>query len=509
MAKLEALFQALPATARALQLGYDNADPLTGAFARKRVVHAGLQGSPLPPEAAQALWRGVMEQSPAAAAERAAYIHIPFCQTKCLYCGFFQNAANQAAEDRYIDSLIRELEAGAAQPQLRDGLIHAVFIGGGTPTSLSPGNAGRLLQAIRRCLPLANDCELTLEGRIHDLVPAKMDVWLANGVNRVSLGVQSFHTKIRRQLGRLDDRETVLRRLAALKAYQQCAVIVDLIYGLPDQDIEAWEEDLAMLAAAAVDGMDLYQLNVFDGSDLDKRIQAGTLSPAASTAQQAAMYAFAHEFVSKRAFTRLSICHWKRHSRERSLYNTLAKRGCVLFPFGCGAGGNAGGYAVMLHRALAPYEAMVAAGRKPLMAMLQQSPLQPLINSVVGQLEQGFLDLEPLLAADDRLAELKWLYALWEQRGLVRHNGVLYRLTVAGQFWQVNIAQTTLECVQALLTDKNSIAVQQIAAQDRMAARHPGAKTMPPGHPAVDLRFAPEREKVMPGHSMVRADAAT
>lgn len=507
MMKLEALFQALPAEDRALQLGYDKIDPLTGAFAGKRVVHAGIQGGLVPPAQAQEIWRGAMEQPPAANTERAAYIHIPFCQTKCLYCGFFQNAANQAAEDLYIDCLVRELEAGAGQPQLKDGPIHAVFIGGGTPTSLSPSNAARLLQAIRRCLPLANDCELTLEGRIHDLIPEKMDVWMNNGVNRVSLGVQSFHTKIRRQLGRLDDRETVLRRLRDLKAYQQCSVIVDLIYGLPDQDMPAWEEDLQMLADAAVDGMDLYQLNVFEGSDLDKRVRAGTMTPAASTARQAEMYAFAHEFLSKRAFSRLSICHWKRNNRERSLYNALAKRGCTLFPFGCGAGGSVGGYSLMLHRALPPYQAMVTEGRKPLMALLEQSPLQSVLNVVVDQLEQGFLDLQPLIGFDPRLAELNWLYDLWEQRGLTRHNGIMYRLTVAGQFWQVNIAQTTLECIQALLTQKNSIALQKIAAQDRTEMRHPGGKTLPPGHPAMDPGSMPDREKPAPGHVAVHASA--
>jgi oxygen-independent coproporphyrinogen-3 oxidase len=500
MMKLQDLLQTLSAEEQALQLGYEKADPLTGAFSQKRVVHAGLQGHPVSAAQAQAIWHRVMERPPAEKTERSAYIHIPFCQTKCLYCGFFQNAANQAAEDRYIDCLVRELEADASQPQLKEGLIHAVFIGGGTPTSLSPHNARRLLQAVHRCLPLANDYELTLEGRTHDLIPAKMDVWMDNGVNRVSLGVQSFHTKIRRQLGRVDDRETVLQRLAALKAYQQCSVIVDLIYGLPDQDMQAWEEDLRILADSAVDGMDLYQLNVFDGSDLDKRILAGTMSPAASTAQQAQMYAFAQEFVAKRNFSRLSMCHWQRNNRERSLYNTLAKRGGVIFPFGCGAGGNAGGYTTMLHRGLQPYENMVMGGLKPFMVLMEQAPLQSVINSILDQLERGFLDLQLLIKADERLAELKWLYDLWEQRGLVHYDGVVYRLTVAGQFWQVNIAQTTVEWVQVIVTQEHSIAVQGVAAQDRKA-RPPGTKVMPPGHPAIDLNPIPGRKKIASGNS--------
>jgi oxygen-independent coproporphyrinogen-3 oxidase len=228
MMKLQDLFQTLSEEDKALQLGFEKADALTGAFSQKGVVHAGIQGRPVSPGQVQALWRQVMEQPPPEKTERAAYIHIPFCQTKCLYCNFFQNAVNQTAEDHYIDCLIRELETDADFPQLKDGLIHAVFIGGGTLTSLSPHNARRLLKTIRRWLPLTSDYELTLEGRSNDLIPEKMDVWMENGVNRVSIGVQSFHTKIRRQLGRVDDHETLLKRLAALKAYHQCSVLLIL-----------------------------------------------------------------------------------------------------------------------------------------------------------------------------------------------------------------------------------------------------------------------------------------
>ena len=283
---LEELFHSLPSEQRIFQFGAETDSPLTDAFPRKRVVHAGLHGTVVPPDESQQVWQRIMASAPAKKDIQTAYIHIPFCKTKCLYCGFFQNGTNQDVEDHYVDCLIQELEASADLPRLKDSLIHAVFIGGGTPTSLSPKNAGRLLQAICRCLPLANDYELTLEGRVHDLVPEKMDVWLANGVNRMALGVQSFHTDIRRSVGRLDDEETVLKNLRSLLDYNQCAVVVDLIYGLPGQDMQVWKEDLDLLIQSGVDGADLYQLNVFDGSDLNKAIARGALPPAATTDYQ-------------------------------------------------------------------------------------------------------------------------------------------------------------------------------------------------------------------------------
>ncbi|MCI1749905.1 MAG: heme anaerobic degradation radical SAM methyltransferase ChuW/HutW [Megasphaera cerevisiae] len=463
---LEQLYHSLSKEEQIFQFGTETGDPLAKAFPRKRVVHAGLNGEVIGPDESQKIWEEIMAVSPVSKKIQMAYIHIPFCKTKCLYCGFFQNGTNQDVEDHYIDCLIKELEASAQKPRLKDGLIHALFIGGGTPTSLSAHNAERLLQTIQRCLPLANDYELTLEGRIHDLVPEKMDVWLANGVNRMSLGVQSFHTQIRQQVGRLDDQETVLRNLTALKAYEQCAVVIDLIYGLPGQNMNIWKEDLELLVQSGVDGADLYQLNVFDGSELNKQIQSGKLPPAAESEYQARMFSFAKDFLDKRAYRRLNICHWSCSNRERSLYNTLARSGAVMFPFGSGAGGNVDGYSTMLHRALQPYEMFVQAGKKPFMALMRQSPLQPIVDCIQDQLEQGYLDVAKVVAFNDKLCDLTWLYDLWEKRGLVKNNGVMYVLTDAGQFWQVNLTQTTLECVQYLMTGKTGIAVERVAAQD-------------------------------------------
>lgn len=118
-------------------------------------------------------------------------------QDKMYVLWILPNGTSQSIEDKYIDGLIGELKLASESPRLKDGLIHAVFIGGGTPTSLSPANSERLLKAIKEYLPLANDYELTLEGRIHDLIPENLEVWMNNGVNRMSIGIQSFNTEVR------------------------------------------------------------------------------------------------------------------------------------------------------------------------------------------------------------------------------------------------------------------------------------------------------------------------
>ena len=463
---LASFFESIPEKQRNLQLGLACDNPMSGAFPHKRVVHAGLNGTLISPKESQSVWDTVMRGTPKRGQMQCAYIHIPFCKTKCTYCGFFQNGTSQSIEDNYIDGLIGELKLASECPRLKDGLIHAVFIGGGTPTSLSPANSERLLKAIKEYLPLANDYELTLEGRIHDLIPENLEVWMNNGVNRMSIGIQSCNTKVRQMVGRLDTKETVLERLAALKAYGQCSVVIDLIYGLPGQTMDVWEQDLADLVSSGVDGADLYQLNVFDGSDLNRDIASGKVPPAATTSMQGDMFEFGRTYLEARAYRRLSAAHWSANNRERSLYNILAKAGVPMFPFGSGAGGNVDGYGMMLHRALKPYEDMVSRGEKPFMALMKQSDLQPFVNQVVSQLEQGYLDINTLVAMDSRLDELNWLYKLWEKRGLVSYNGLLYKLTSAGEFWTVNITQSTLEAMEYILTGKNSFALESVAAQD-------------------------------------------
>ena len=154
---LASFFESIPEKQRNLQLGLECDNPMSGAFPHKRVVHAGLNGTLVSPKETQAVWDTLMNGTPKTGEMQCAYIHIPFCKTKCTYCGFFQNGTSQSVEDQYIDGLVSELKLASERPRLKDGLIHAIFIGGGTPTSLSPSNSERLLKAIKEYLPLAND----------------------------------------------------------------------------------------------------------------------------------------------------------------------------------------------------------------------------------------------------------------------------------------------------------------------------------------------------------------
>ncbi len=435
----------LTAEAKEILIGVETDDLLGGAFPRKRVVHPGVRGEGVSPALHAKRWGKIMS-GPGPTGKRTAYIHIPFCQARCLYCGFFQNFSDDAAETLYVTTLIAELAENARTRFGTTYPVHAVYFGGGTPSALSAVNIGRLLRAMRQYLPLANDCEITFEARIHGFDDEKMAACVENGVNRFSFGVQSFDNKVRQAVGRFDDRDTVLNRLGYLRELDQASVVVDLIYGLPYQSDEVWFADLESFFQSGIDGVDLYKLNIYENSMLKKAIDGGGLPAGANLAGQGRMFADGVEQMQNRRCRRLSICHWARTGRERNLYNSLNKSGATVLPFGAGAGGNLAGTTLMLERDMKRYLERVNSGEKPIMSMTESLPDHRLHSRVVAQIEAGYINLRQLageFGAD--VGTAAEICDIWTQRGLLEKRLCDYQLTIPGQFWYVNISQSVLE----------------------------------------------------------------
>lgn len=416
-------------------------DPLANAFDGKIAVHPGVGGGRIAPEDIPGMMAPLLDQP--RKGESVAYIHVPFCETHCLYCGFYNQGYRKEESARYADALIKELalwEGRAAQEQ---GPVHAVYFGGGTPTALEAPDLERLLKAVRRHLPLANDCEVTIEGRLHNFGQGKMEACFEGGANRFSLGVQTFDTKIRQTMARLADREEVLRRLELLMSYQQAAVIVDLIFGFPMQTMDIWLNDIETAKSIGLDGMDCYQLNVYGKTPLGKAIAEGKLPASATIAQQSAMFKAAVEKLTSMFYRRLSLTHWARTTRERNLYNLKVKGRANCLAFGPGAGGNLAGWFYINQHNYQKWMEGVNAGVKPVMMLNQPNPRFYLFRAVAEAMEQGWVDfaqLERNYGVEVRPA-LAPLLEQWERAGVIEMREGVMVLTLAGQFWQVNLSQ--------------------------------------------------------------------
>ena len=253
----------------------EGVDPLPYAFEGKIAVHPGLGGSGVEKQDFEATLEPLLAEP--RTGKTVAYIHVPFCETHCLYCGFYNKAYREDESRIYADALIQELRLWRGRPGQDAGPVHAVYMGGGTPTALQADDLRRILKEVRAVLPLANDCEITVEGRLSNFGPDKMEACFEGGANRFSLGVQSFDTEIRQAMGRVSDRDTLIRQLQLLQSYDQAAVIVDLIYGFPMQTMERWLADIATAQSLKLDGADCYQLNVYRNTPLAKAIESGRL----------------------------------------------------------------------------------------------------------------------------------------------------------------------------------------------------------------------------------------
>ena len=171
------------------------------------------------------------------------YIHIPFCHQICNYCDFNKVFFKDQPVDGYIDSLGKELALWKQQGAL-DKPLETIFLGGGTPTSLSPAQLEKLLGYIHQYVPMADNLEWTSEANPDELTKEKMQVLFDGGVNRLSMGVQSFDEDLLKRLGRTHSNGDVKRAVEAAREVGFTNISFDLMYGLPGQTMEQWEDTL-------------------------------------------------------------------------------------------------------------------------------------------------------------------------------------------------------------------------------------------------------------------------
>jgi len=432
----------------------EGVDPLTSAFEKKITVHAGFSGSPVP----DTLRKRTMEDLLSRARQQpsAVYIHVPFCETHCLYCGFYNRAYGRKESAGFTDALLREIDLWQAHPAVTRGPVHAVYIGGGTPTALEAHDLKRLLKTVKSGFPLANDCEITVEGRIHNFRPEKIEGCLAAGANRFSIGVQTFHTDLRQSMRRIADRDRIIAFLGELKAFGRAVVVIDLIYGFPGQTMEMWRRDIDDFLSLDLDGMDLYQLNLFPSSPLARAIEKGTFPAAAGLPFQAELFAEGVRIMEQARYRRLTMGHWGRTTRERNIYNHLMKGPSECLAYGPGAGGCLNGHYYFVESDLDRWRTAVDMNQKPLTILMAPSPMAELDKTVAAGFDLGRINLRRLEAVFGipMDAVLAPLIEQWHRAGLIETNGDWLEPTLAGQFWQVNLAQLTIDFLHRNITEE-------------------------------------------------------
>ncbi|MBZ5680681.1 MAG: radical SAM family heme chaperone HemW [Acidobacteriia bacterium] len=386
------------------------------------------------------------------------YISVPFCRTKCSYCNFASDVFSKAVFERYVERVCADIAGSHRTVEEMGGRIEhevdSVYLGGGTPTVLEPGQLARIFDAVRAQFGVAAGVEVTVECAPGTLTPGIIDGLLRGGVNRVSLGVQSFVDTEAAAVGRLHKRETVLDDIARLRAAGITNINIDLIAGLPHQTAESWEISLAETVAAGVPHVSVYMLEVDEDSRLGRELIAGgTRYHAHFVPDEEAMadfYVAACARLESAGIAQYEISNFARRGFE-SRHNVKYWTRQPYMGFGVDAHS-------MLFSAESDAEAVRFATPDSLEQYVAGAPLQRAPVSRNAALEESFflglrrtagVDLSEIAAwfGDEAVNRHQATIAEFVEGGLLERCGTVIRLTVRGRLLSNEVFQRLISPV--------------------------------------------------------------
>ena len=241
------------------------------------------------------------------------YAHVPFCLSKCPYCDFntYQGIESQFGD--FLTAVTGEIRAWARA--LGRPVVNTIFLGGGTPSYLPDGDVGRILETIADAYPVRGDAEITAECNPNDLTATKCAELRAAGINRVSMGVQSMDNGLLAMLGRRHDATEAAAALESCRRAGFDNVNLDLMYGLPGQSLEQWQDTVERILAQSPEHISMYSLTLEAGTPLKRWVEQGRL-PDPDPDLAADMYDLARAALGNAGYRHYEISNWSQAGRE-------------------------------------------------------------------------------------------------------------------------------------------------------------------------------------------------
>ncbi len=265
----------------------------------------------------------------------ALYVHVPWCRHVCPYCDFNVHATSSPPEADDVPALVTELASHAADLAWAGRAAATVYLGGGTPSLLSPAAIGALLDAVRATCGLVDGAEITLEANPGTLDDARLRGYRAAGVTRLSLGTQSFRADVLRTLGRDHAPGDTAAAVAHARAAGFASVSIDLIYAVPGQTLDAWTADLDAAVALAPEHVSTYSLTYEEGTPFHRWRASGRIA-AVDDDVESAMADAAAARLADAGLERYEISSWARPGHA-SRHNTSYWEGTDFLGLGAGA----------------------------------------------------------------------------------------------------------------------------------------------------------------------------
>jgi oxygen-independent coproporphyrinogen III oxidase len=286
------------------------------------------------------------------------YVHIPFCSAICNYCNFNRGLFDAALKERYVAALLAEIaEAGDGSP------ADTIYFGGGTPSLLEPFEVRAIIEKCRQAWNVASNAEITLEANPETATPERLTGLRAAGVNRISIGVQSFSDTELRRLSRLHSAEKATAAFRAARVAGFDNISLDLMMWLPEQSVSQWLESVDALIELGPEHASMYLLEIYPNAPLRDAMARGAWSVAPED-DAAEMYPSGLDRMDSAGYVQYEISNVARPGRE-SRHNLKYWTDGEWLGFGCGAHSTRRGVRWKNRTATEEYIAAVTAGGQP------------------------------------------------------------------------------------------------------------------------------------------------
>jgi oxygen-independent coproporphyrinogen-3 oxidase len=271
-----------------------------------------------------------------------AYIHIPFCASKCVYCDFYVELAKYGRQTAYVEALKQEINTRYQQYGDKLPALESLYIGGGTPSLLEASVYQQVFETIEQYQPFSPDAERTLEVNPNRLASSLAD-YRAVGFNRVSIGIQSFSLLELKKLSRQHSAEEAITTVYQAKEAGFTNISIDLMYGIPLQTLDSWEATLAQAISLPIDHISLYGLQLEVGTPLETLVHKAKVHyPLPTDETCLAMYQLAVDRLAQAGFHQYEVSNFAKNGLK-STHNLAYWQGKPFWGFGAGATGFVGG----------------------------------------------------------------------------------------------------------------------------------------------------------------------
>ena len=351
------------------------------------------------------------------------YLHVPFCARRCSYCDFAIAVRRVVPSDAYADAVLREWSLWQTEPVWAQWAeVQTIYFGGGTPSRLAPGAITRLLDGIRRDRPVSSDAEITLEANPEDVTAEAAASWRAAGVNRVSLGVQSFDPAVLAWMHRSHTVEQVSQAVRLLRAAGIADLSLDLIFGLPRVLGRDWSRDLDRAFALGPEHLSLYGLTIEPHTPLGHWTQRGEVTPVDED-RYAAEYLEAHEALRAHGYDHYEVSNAGQPG-HRARHNSAYWRRAPFIGLGPSAHSGFGGERRWNVREWTAYQRLLESGRPPWEG-------RELLDAAAVGLEELYLGLRTREGLEAGRVPVTMIQA-WEAQGWATQSDDRVQLTSEG-----------------------------------------------------------------------------